>query len=206
MVVYKPVPRGEVIDALVHIRDLHRRIEHSNERDIRAGERREAIVRDLVSNLPRTNEHPTLKTLLDVAESCCLTLDGAHKLFGYSLAALRDYDLRLNGGRTHIVESYAFERDQLVDLPSRFASREAFRIDALLRDLVPEWQTDIPIRALEAKGWHQPGTFYAHIGKEDSLGSCIPPGAIAQVVPIDRDEASRPNPRAIYLLQFDNGY
>jgi len=100
MVVYKPVPRGEVIDVLVHIRELHGRIEHSNERDIRAGERREAIVRDLVSNLPRTNEHPTLKTLLDVAESCCLTLDGAHKLFGYSLAALRDYDLRLNGGRT----------------------------------------------------------------------------------------------------------
>ncbi len=34
MVVYKPIPRGEVIDALVHIRDLHRRIEHSNEERI----------------------------------------------------------------------------------------------------------------------------------------------------------------------------
>jgi len=105
-VVFHTVPRKTVIDALVHIRDLHRRVKPSNEREIRAYERREAATRDLLSNLPRTNEHPTLKTLLEVADICSLTLEGAHKLFGYDLEALRDFDLRLNGGRTHIERSH----------------------------------------------------------------------------------------------------
>jgi hypothetical protein len=42
-----------------------------------------------------------------------LTIEGAHRLFGYDLGGIREYDLRLNGRRTHIVESYAFERDLL---------------------------------------------------------------------------------------------
>jgi hypothetical protein len=204
--VYKPVSRSEIVEALVHIRDLHRRIKPSSERDLRAYERREVATRDLLSNLPRTSDHPTLKALLEVADICRLTLDGAHRLFGYNLQELREYDLRLNGGRTHIFESYPFERDLLVDLPSRFAPREAFRMDALLGDLVPEWQTDMPIRALEGEGWHQPGTFYVHVGTEDSLGSSIPSGALALVEPIGDDECLRPNPRKIYLLQFGNGY
>jgi hypothetical protein len=203
---YKAVPRSEIVDALVHIRDLHRRIKPSSERDLLGHEHREAAIRGLLSNLPRISAHPTLKALLEVAESCQLTLDGAHKLFGYNLAALREYDLRLNGRRTHIVESYPFGRDQLVDLPSRLAPREAFDSDGLLRDLVPEWQSDIPIRALEGEAWHRPGMFYIHVGTEDSLGSGIPPGALALVEPVGDDERLRPNARRIYLLQFGNGY
>ena len=204
--VYKPIPRSAILNALAHIYDLHRRVKPSSERERRVYERREAAVRDLMSNLPRTNEHPTLKTLLEVADLCRLTLEGVHKLFGYSLGGIRDYDLRLNGSRTHIFEAYPFERDQLIDLPSRLAPGEAFRVDALLRDLVPEWHTDIPMRALEEKGWEQPGAFYVHVGTEDSLGSSIPPGAMALVQPISKEEAVRPKPHGIYLLQFGNGY
>ncbi len=204
--VYRPVPRNEIIDALAHMYDLHRRVKPSSERELLAYERREAGARDLLSNLQRTNEHPTLKTLLEVAEICRLTLEGAHKLFGYNLGGIREYDLRLNGGRTHICESYPFERDLLIDLPSQLAPNEAFRVDALLRDLVPEWQSDIPVRALEEKGWDQPGAFYLHVGTEDSLGSSIPPGAMALVEPVSKEEELRPNPRGIYLLQFGNGY
>jgi len=69
---------------------------------ISAHQRRETITRDLLSNLPRTHDHPTLKTLLEIAETCSLTLEGAHKLFGYDLDALRQFDLKLNGKRTHI--------------------------------------------------------------------------------------------------------
>jgi hypothetical protein len=101
-VVYKPIPRSEIIDALVHIRDLHRRIKPRNDRDLRAKERREAATRYLLSNLPRTNDHPTLNTLLEIADICSLTVEGAHRLFGYNLRGIREYDLRLNGGRTHI--------------------------------------------------------------------------------------------------------
>jgi hypothetical protein len=204
--VYSHVPRNAIADTLIHIRDLYRRIRSTNDQAIRARARREATIRDLLSNLPRTNEHPTLKTVLDVADSCHLTLDGAHRLFGYSLDRIREHDLKLNGGRTHIFESYPFERDLLIDLPLRFAPREAFASDAFLRDLVFEWQTGLPIRALQEEHWSQPGVFYVHVGTEDSLGSSIPPGAMALVEPIDQDEALHPNPRRIYLLQFGNGY
>lgn len=203
---HSPVPSNEIIEALIHIRDLFRRIMPSNERELRALERREAATKDLLSNLPRTNEHPTLRTLLEIAEIYSLTLEGAHRLFGYSLKEIREYDLHLNGGRTHIFESYPFERDLVIDLPARLAPTESFTVDAFLRNLVLEWQTDVPLRALEEEGWEQPGTYYVHVGTEDSFGSSIPPGALALVEPIGETEKALPNPRNIYLLQFANGY
>ncbi|HEY2471387.1 MAG TPA: hypothetical protein VGI45_26580 [Terracidiphilus sp.] len=154
---HSPVPSNEIIDALIHIRDLFRRIRPSNEHETRAMERREAATKDLLSNLPRTNEHPTLRTLLEIVEIYRLTLEGAHRLFGYDLRELRKWDLYLNRDRTHIFESYPYERDLLIDLPSRLAPVHSFTINAFLRDLVLEWQTDVPLRALEEQGWEQPG-------------------------------------------------
>lgn len=203
---YEHVSRNELIDALIYIRALYRQIKPRNERELLAHERREAAIKDLLSNVPRTSEHPTLNTLLEIADVFALTLDGTHRLFGYDLDRLREYDLVLNGGRTHIFDSYPFSRDRLIDLPLRLAPNEAFNADALLSQLVSEWQTDLPIRVLEQEAWCRPGTFYVHIGTEDSLGSSIPPGAVAQIEPIGNDEALRPNPRRIYLLQFGNGY
>jgi len=100
--VYRPVPRGEILDALVHLRKLYQQIKPSSERELLAYERREAATRDLLSNLPRMSEHPTIRTLLEIADTFELTLDGAHRLFGYKLDAIRESDIRLNGGRTHI--------------------------------------------------------------------------------------------------------
>lgn len=202
---HRPVRSNEIIEALIHIRDLFRRIKPSNATQQRAFERREAATKDLLSNLPRINEHPTLRTLLEIAEFSSLTLEGAHRLFGYELRRLPEYDQALNSGRTHIVEQYAFERDLLLDLSARLAPKESFSIDSLLRDLVVEWQTDIPIRALDEDGWEEPGAFYVHVGTEDSLGSSLPPGSIARVEPINDVERALPNPRCIYLLQFPNG-
>lgn len=203
---HSPVPSSAIVETLVHIRELYRRVKPSNERAQRAFERLEVATKDLVSNLPRTNEHPTLRTLLEIAEIYSLTLEGAHRLFGYELERFLEYDLALNGGRTHIFEHYPFERDLLIDLPARLASWESFAIDALLRDLVLEWQTNIPIRALDEEGWEQPGVFYVHVGTEDSLGSSIPPGAVARVELIGDAERALPHPRSVYLLQFGNGY
>jgi hypothetical protein len=205
-VIYKAVPRNELLEVLIHIRDLYRRIPPHGERGARVQERREAVIRDLLSNLPRTGPHPTLKTVLDVADVCSLTIEGAHRLFGYDLEAIRAYDLQLNGGRTHIIESYPFARDLLIDLPGRLAPDKAFEVDAQLRELVAEWQNDLPIRVLDGEGWQQPGTFYVHVGTEDSLGSSIPPGSLGLVEPISEGEKQSPNPRSIYLLQFGNGY
>jgi hypothetical protein len=203
---YTPVRREEIADTLVHLRGLFREIPLSDEKDYLARERREILTKNLLSNLFRTKDHPTLHVVLEVADAFSLTLDGAHRLFGYELERIREYDLKLNAGRTHIIETYPFERDLPVDLPSQFGGNEIFTRSSTLRDLVPEWQGNVPIRSLEDEGWRQPGAFYVHVGTEDSLGSNLPPGAVALVMPVDKAEELRPNPRAIYLLQFGNGY
>jgi len=100
--VYKPVPRGEIADALIHLRDLFRQRNPSNERERMTHERREIVTKNLLSNLFRTKEHPTLHAVLELADTFSLTIDGAHRLFGYDLEEIRGYDFRLNGGRTHI--------------------------------------------------------------------------------------------------------
>jgi len=80
---------------------LFREIPPFNEKDYRAHERREILTKNLLSNLFRTKEHPTLHVVLEVADAFSLTLDGAHRLFGYELEQIREYDLLLNAGRTH---------------------------------------------------------------------------------------------------------
>lgn len=202
---HSPVPSSEIIEALIHIRNFFRRTRPSSDRELRAFERREAVTKDLLSNLPRTNEHPTLRTLLEIAEIYSLTLEGAHRLFGYRLDDFRESDLDLNRCRTHIFGSYPFDRDLLIDLPARLAPTKSFGADAFMRDLVVEWQTGVPLRALDEEGWEQPGAYYVHVGTEDSLGSIIPAGAMALVEPVGEAERSLPNPRSVYLLQFANG-
>jgi hypothetical protein len=204
--VYKFVDRSEIIENVIHIRQLHREIRVASGSDQLLFSRRERMSKDLLSNLRRTGDHPMLNMVLEFGKIHSLNADGAHRLFGYHLDAIREYDLLLNGGRTHIVESYVFERDLPVELPSELASSEAFGIDASLDALVRDWQRDVPIRALKHPGWFQPGTFYVHVGTEDSLGSSLPPGAMALVEPIKDKEARQPNPRSIYLIQFRNGY
>ena len=203
---YRPVPRNEISDAVAHLRELHRQLRPSNDRERYAFERRELITKNLLSNLRRTGDHPTLSMLLEVADIFSLTIEGAHRLFGYDLDGIRECDRRLNGGRTHIVDAVAFERDLLVDLPLQLASPEVFASDGTLRELVQSWQRDVPMRALKGPAWRRPGAFYVHVGTEDSLGSSLPPGSMALVEPIDEEEARQPNPRSTYLLQFANGY
>jgi hypothetical protein len=104
--VYRPVPGSQIADILTHLRALFRQIKPSSEQEFRAHERREVVTKNLLSNLLRMKEHPTLNAVLEVADIFSLTLDGAHRIFGYSLEGIRDYDFKLNGGRTHIIESY----------------------------------------------------------------------------------------------------
>jgi hypothetical protein len=206
LVVYKRVPRNQIADTLLHLRGLFRKFKPANDRESRAQERREIITRNLLSNISRTKEHPTLHTVFEVADAFALTLDGAHRIFGYDLEALREYDSRLNGARTRIIESYSFDRDLSIDLPLQLGSPEAFVKNAMLRELVLNWQTKIPIRALEDKTWRRAGTFYIQVGTEDSLGGGLPPGAIALVEPVSNEELRQPHPKRIYFLQSANGY
>jgi hypothetical protein len=101
--VYQRIPKNEIAERLAHLRDVYRGTTLSNQRERLAHEKREVITTNLLSNLTRTREHPTLRTVLDVAEIFSLTLDGAHRLFGYELDDIRIHDLQLNGGRPHIV-------------------------------------------------------------------------------------------------------
>lgn len=99
---YRPVPRGQIADTLLHLRDLFREVKPTNEREARAHERREVVTKNLLSNLLRLKEHPTLHAVLELSDIYSLTLDGAHRIYGYNLEQFQEYDFRLNGGRTHI--------------------------------------------------------------------------------------------------------
>jgi len=103
--VYRHVPRGQIADTLSHLRELFREIKPKNDQEHRAHERREVVTKNLLSNLFRTKEHPTLNAVLEIGDIFSLTLDGAHRLFGYILEEIREFDRKLNGGRTHIIES-----------------------------------------------------------------------------------------------------
>ena len=203
---YQYVPRSEIRDRLVHLLGLYRQVVPTSEREQRAIERREIVTKNLLSNLRRTSADPTLNLIEEIVESFPVTIEGAHRLFGFEVEDIREYDLLLNGDRTHIVESYGFERDRLIDLPLELAPSRSFADDAMLPNLVLRWQNDIPIRALDSLMWRQPGTFYVHVGTQDSLGTALPPGSIGLVEPISQGETLQPNPRFIYLLQFSNGY
>jgi hypothetical protein len=102
LAVYRQVPRTEILDALAHLRELHRQVKPSTDRERYGFERRELLAKNLFSNLRRTGNHPTLSMLLEIADVFSLTIEGAHRLFGYDLDGIREYDLRLNGRRTHI--------------------------------------------------------------------------------------------------------
>ena len=188
------------------MRALYRTSRPSNETQALAHERREIVARNLLSNIIRTKEHPTLSMVLEVARAFSLTLDGAHRLFGYELARYRELDLQVNGRSTHILEDYPFDRDAAIELPLRLGDSQSASAATSLDQLVLDWQGHLPIRSLESPDWSGRGTFYVRVGAEGGLGSDLPPGSLALVEPIDPKEAQRPNPRKLYLLQFGNGY
>ena len=99
---YTSIPRQQMAEMLSHLRSLFRRKRYTNAREEREHERREVVTRNLLSNLTRLKEHPTLNAVLEVADIFSLTLEGAHRLFGYALEEIRNYDLRFNGRLTHI--------------------------------------------------------------------------------------------------------
>jgi len=203
---HRNVPHSELTESIRHIRDLHRQISLSDVEGRQRYARREQKTKDLLSNLNRSASHPTLTLVREFGELNSMTVDAAHRLFGYDLDAIREVDLLLNGNRTHIVESFVYGRDVPVQLPLELARPEAFTRTAALASLVRQWQEDIPIRSLSRPDWRRAKAFYVHVGTEDSLGSDLPPGSLALVEPIEADSVNRLDPKSIYLIQFPNGY
>ena len=80
---YRHVPRTEILAVLAHLRELHRQITPTNDRERYAFERRELVTKNILSNLRRTGDHPMLSMLLEIADMFSLTIEGAHRLFGF---------------------------------------------------------------------------------------------------------------------------
>jgi hypothetical protein len=72
---------------------------------------------DLITNIRQFGYTPSPRQLHAISQHLNLTIGGAFKLFGYSLDSMRQLDFLLNGAKTHLIESYSFYRDRLVDLP-----------------------------------------------------------------------------------------
>ncbi|MDE1162380.1 MAG: hypothetical protein PW792_10620 [Acidobacteriaceae bacterium] len=168
--------------------------------------KREQTLKDFIGNLRRVSTRPMAHTLNAIESLCLLTKDGSYRLFGYSLDSIRERDSELNGDRTHLIDSYIYDRDYEVELPLELANEAGFQRNLLLKDLVRRWQAQIPIRQLSRRDWHHPGSFYLRIGTDDSEGGSLPAGAIAVAQLLDDDERANPNPDAVYVLQFRNGY
>jgi hypothetical protein len=203
---YQPVSRHSVLDALNHLRNLYRNVRLPGgpvEEEAQAA--RETFIRRLIANIKHSGSQPTPRVLFDLTRHFQLTTDGAYRLFGYNLSRIQDYDFRLNGHRTHIIESYPFYRDLPVDLPFELADDEVFERSASVQELVREWQRGVPIGSIEGKMWQRPDMIYIHIGSDDSLTSHIPPGAIASVELIGHEERMHPDPDVTYLLLFGDG-
>jgi hypothetical protein len=74
---YRPFSRRQIVDNLLHLRELFRRIKPSSEMENLAQEKRELVIRDLLSNVARSNQHPTLHAVLEIADLFSLTLGRA---------------------------------------------------------------------------------------------------------------------------------
>jgi hypothetical protein len=125
---YSPVSSADIIARIEHIRELHRQVDRLRDRRRLAHDRREQKIRDFTSNLRRAGDRPMANMVRSLEDICSLTTDGAHRLFGYELDGVSDFDFHLNGSRTHIVESYVFDRDLMVELPLELAPEDAFRL------------------------------------------------------------------------------
>lgn len=71
---YTPLPRAEIAEILAHLREVFRRQRPRNDREARAHERREVVTKNLLSNIFRIKQHPTLNAVLEVADIFSLTL------------------------------------------------------------------------------------------------------------------------------------
>lgn len=203
---YRSVGRKEIIARIDHIRGLLRQAKPNNEAEHLLQKKREHWLKDFVGNARRASMRPMVHTLDEIESLCQLTKDGAYRLFGYTLDSIRDCDQDLNSSRTHLVESYVFDRDRDVALPLELANEAAFAKTAYLNELVVGWQTTIPMWQLGPRPWDDPGSFYVRIGTDDSKNASLPPGAIAAAQRVNEAERMSPNPEAVYVLQFRNGY
>lgn len=203
---YRPLPNDEIAQMIIRLRDLFRKASIDAMSEARAAAARESFCSDLISNLRHAGTHPTPRILHELSRHFRLTAEGAYRVFGYDLSEVHAYDLRLNVDRTHLIESYAFQRDKSVDVPLQLGDENAFSHTALLQDLVKSWQTNVPIRLVDGPNWQKPGMLYVVIGATDSIGSGIPAGAIASAEPISEEERRTPEPNSLYLLQTGNSY
>jgi len=197
---YEQVPVHLVIKYLTHIYGLYRR-------DARAHEYRtcQELLRRAIDSLKRGKSSLSPATLGELSRQANLTIGGALSLVGYPLDQLHEVEIHLNGHRTRIIESYPFDQDRKIDLP-KVLTNNAFGRTALLSEIVRDWQTEIPIRALRGPTWRRRRLFYAQVGVEDLGLSGIPPGAFLAVKPISDDQQRWDDPHSVYFLQFKNGY
>ena len=197
---YEQVPVHQVIKYLTHIHGLYRRDAHAQKYRTC-----QELLRRTIDNLKRGRSSLSPATLGELSRQAKLTIGGALCLVGYPLDQLREVEIRLNGHRTRIIESYPFDQDRKIDLP-KILTNNAFGRTALLSEIVRDWQTAISIRALRGPAWRRRRFFYAQVGVEDLGLSGIPPGAFLAVEPISGDQQKWDDILSVYFLQFKNGY
>jgi hypothetical protein len=161
----------------------------------------------LLKNVRQFGYVPTPRQLFALRKRLSISTGGVFKLFGYRLDSMRRVEELLNGHRTRLVESYAFNRDRAVDLPGWLGGPSVFQRTAFLSEVVVGWQQGIPIRALRGRHWQREGIFYVQLGvNERAAMPGVPPGSFLAVALVDEAEQRNPNPKTYYFLQSGHGY
>jgi hypothetical protein len=137
----------------------------------------------------------TLQSVLEVADIFSLTLDGAHRIFGYSLEEIQEYDLKLNSGRTHTIRARRsihsdrgrFSLDALLnarhlhDLPGSFRSAHlpvpSDRWRALREEYV-EWPTLLSRKFPRLRNWDERIVRFPQGSAVHGLDPSISPGSL----------------------------
>jgi hypothetical protein len=205
--VYEYTSAQQVIDRVSHIYALYRNSVQIEAQDSKERLAQLSLFRDLIDNVKHQHSRLSPRTLRQLSHCASLTVGGTFLLVGYHLDRMRDTEFMLNGHRTRIIESYPFYRDRMIDLPSVLSKDNVWANSALVSDIVREWQMDLPIRTIQDQNWQKRDNFYVQIGGEDNPAlSGLPSGAIVLIQPVTQEERANPDPDAIYLLQFGNGY
>ena len=158
-----------------------------------------------INNIRQSGSIPSLRHLHAISVHMKLTFGGVLRIFDIDLDDLVRYEEMLNADRTRLVETYPFDRDRLVQVPSALAATAHFDRTAYIADLVQSWQR-VPIRALRGSYWQREGFLYGKLGIADRMAwPVIPPGSYLQIAPLPNPVTSLA-PRAFYFLQHAKGY
>lgn len=197
---------GNPIDRLNHLLRLHGLRQSDLVRHSAGVGERFYLGRNFFSNIARFKTTPSVRQLQVLNRAFNLTIDGSYRIFDIDLDNLARVERLLNPSRTRIVETYVFRRDAPLPFPGPPHPRASPERSGFLKDIVHEFQ-QTTVRSFEDPLWSPDTYFYLQLAhNDDTAAPAIPRGGLIQAAHIGGQEAARPDPGRLYVVQHGHGY